>query len=251
MDSNRFQLEICCGDLESVAIAVDSGANRVELCSSLATGGLTPSAGRIRNAVNNRKATAIHVLIRPREGDFLYSPDEIDTMLTDIDTCRRLGAQGIVIGALNADGSVDTETCRKLIDASGSMSVTFHRAFDLCNNPQQAMEQIIALGCDRILTSGCAPTALDGVDTLANPHRQAAGRIKILAGSGVNPANAAEIVQRSGVRELHASARSPRQSLMKFRHEGVAMGSPESDEYTRMVTDQSTVISLLNILNTL
>lgn len=243
------KLEICCGDLESVKAAVGGGADRIELCSALAVGGLTPSAGMIRSALSMRGSAAIHVLIRTREGDFLYTHDEVEAMLYDIETCRRLGAQGVVIGALRSDGTIDVDVCRRLVAAASGMSITFHRAFDLCNDPLKAIEDIIATGCDRILTSGCAPTATEGIPMLKKLNAISSGRIVILAGSGINPGNAESILTLAGVNELHASARSPMISHMEYRHEGVSMGNPDSDEYTRMTTDASTVTQLANIIH--
>jgi len=243
------KLEICCGDLQSVEAAVAGGADRIELCSSLATGGLTPSHGMIRQALCLRGQAAVHVLIRPREGDFLYTPAEIEAMLEDIQMCRREGVQGIVIGALNPDGTIDMDTCGLMANEAGDMNVTFHRAFDLCKNPVSALEDVIAIGCNRILTSGCAPSALEGAAMLHQLNSLAAGRITIMAGSGVSPENASEILSLTGVNELHASARSMQASRMTFRHNGVAMGNANSNEYSRLMTDSLIVKQLAKILH--
>lgn len=251
------KLEICCGDINSVRAALNGGADRVELCSGLEAGGLTPSIGLIRGAVSCRnemtstgsdKKMLIHVLIRPREGDFLYTEDEIDIMTDDIDAAKKAGADGVVIGALLPDGSIDMEACRKMAAHANGMNLTFHRAFDLCSDADKALEQLIELGCNRVLTSGQAPTAQAGIEMLKHLNELAAGRITILAGSGVNPANANIIITGSGVKELHASARSKIPSKMEFRNEGVAMGAPDRDEYSRKTTDQSIVRQLSNII---
>ncbi|MBP3537916.1 MAG: copper homeostasis protein CutC [Muribaculaceae bacterium] len=246
---SRGRLEICCGDFSSVVTAIAGGADRVELCSGLDAGGLTPSAGFIEAAVAERGKAAVHVLIRPREGDFLYSAKEIEIMESDIAAARAAGAQGVVIGALNSDGSVDTATCRRLINAAGGLSVTFHRAFDMTSDPARALEEIIALGCDRILTSGCAPTAAEGAEMLRRLNETAAGRIIILGGCGVVPTNAAAIIASTGLTELHASARSSVESLMTFRNSNVAMGAAGSDEFSRKSTDISKVRLLAETLH--
>lgn len=234
------QLEICAADMHSVHAAADGGANRVELCSGLAEGGMTPSAGFVAAALKVH-SIRVHVLIRPRPGDFLYNEEEVDAMIADIKLMRSIGAHGVVIGALTPDGDVDVNVCAKLMAEAGEMSVTFHRAFDLVRSPKDALEQIMELGCDRILTSGCAASALQGAQTLADLQKQADDRLIILAGGGVSPDNAAEIMQKSGVHELHASARAPLASEMRHKHEGVSMGSAGSDEYTRMTTNSDIV----------
>ena len=228
-------LEVCAGDIASVVAATAGGAERVELCQALSSGGITPSVGFIK-ASRRISDIKIHVLIRPREGDFVYSDDEVCLMADDISIARSCGADGVVIGALLPDGRVDSDTCRRLVDAAGDMNVTFHRAFDLVRDPFEALEDVIALGCNRILTSGLAPDALAGCDMLARLHKAAAGRITILAGCGVTSSNAAEILRRSGCREIHASARRNVDSLMTFMRQGVAMGTPGVDEYIRKST---------------
>ena len=237
-------LEVCAGDIQSVKNAAAGGAARVELCSGLSEGGLTPSEGLVRAAMQV-PGIKVNVLIRPRQGDFLYSEDEVEIMLSDIRRCRGLGVNGVVIGALTPDGDVDCEICARLIEAACGLSITFHRAFDLVRDPMQALEDVVKLGCDRILTSGCAPSAIGGVETLKQLQQQADGRIVILAGGGVNPGNARDIIERSGVRELHASARSLVESLMRYRSEGISMGAPGSDEYARPETDTKIVSEIV------
>lgn len=238
-------LEVCCGDIRSVYAAKAGGARRIELCTALSEGGVTPSAGLIREAVRSGIQT-VHVLIRPRGGDFLYNEEEIRVMETDIRNAVSAGVHGVVIGALTADGRIDTAACRRLIAAAGSgISVTFHRAFDLCHDPHEALEDIIRLGCDRVLTSGLAPSALEGAETLRQLNRQAAGRITILAGGGVTPANALEILSATGVTELHASAKTTVGSLMQFRRGSVSMGAADRDEYSRQETDTSVVSAII------
>ena len=242
-------LEICAGSVESAIAARDGGAQRIELCAALEAGGVTPSAGLIEQA---RKVEGIklNVLIRPRGGDFLYDWHEAACMEQDIYTCKQLGVDGVVIGALTADGDIDTPLCRRLIATASGMSVTFHRAFDMCRNPKEALEELIALGCDRVLTSGQAATAEAGIPLLKELVEQAAGRISIMPGCGVSSINAAKIVQSTGAGEIHASARTNVGSGMKFRHGGVSMGSPGCDEYARKETCKEEVAAIIEKLRT-
>lgn len=243
------KLEICCGDIQSCRAAVDGGADRIELCSALAVGGLTPSKALIEAAVSIRRSTDIHVLIRPREGDFLYSPDEVAIILEDIRTAREAGAQGVVIGALNADGSIDMDATRVMVEMAGEMNVTFHRAFDLSRDLKESLESVISAGCNRVLTSGGAPTALDGASVLKELNEISDRRITILGGCGVSPENALQILEESGICELHASARSVIKSSMTFQRNGVAMGKSDAEEYSRMTTDINKVKLLSEIIH--
>ena len=201
-------VEICAGDIQSARAAVQGGAQRIELCSALSLDGLTPSAGLIQ-AARGLEGIKLHVLIRPREGNFVYDASETEIMLHDISLAHQLGADGVVIGALTPDGDIDIPTCRRLIEAAEGMQVTFHRAFDRARNPQRALEEIIALGCTRLLTSGQAPTAEAGIPLLRELVHQANGRIIIMPGAGVNPANARRILDATGANEIHGSFRSP------------------------------------------
>lgn len=246
MTGRKF--EICCGDLESVRAAVNGGADRVELCSALAVGGLTPSKAFIDAAIAVRRNTDIHVLIRPREGDFLYSPDEVAIMLEDIRTAKEAGAQGVVIGALNADGSIDKAATRMMVEMAGDMNVTFHRAFDLSRDLKESLEAIISTGCNRVLTSGGTFSAIEGAATLKELNEQAGDRITILGGCGVTPENARQILELTGLHELHASARSQVKSQMTYQRDGVAMGKSDSEEYSRLTTDINKVKLLAEII---
>lgn len=236
-------LEICTGSIESVLAAKAGGAQRVELCSALAEGGVTPSVGLMREA-RQVEGIKMNVLIRPRGGDFLYSEEEIRIMEADIRAAREVGADGVVIGALTKEGNVDMPACRRLVAAAGEMSVTFHRAFDMVRDMDKALEDVIALGCDRILTSGLMPTAEEGIANLAKLVEKANGRISIMPGSGVSPANAAKIVLATGAGEIHASARSSRASQMEYRNPDVTMGAKDADEYARKETD-SIIVSMI------
>jgi copper homeostasis protein len=180
----------------------------------------------------------LFVLIRARGGDFVYSDAEADLMVYDAGVARELGADGVVVGALCTDGSLDLELTRRLVEAARPIAVTFHRAFDVCRDPAQALEELIALGVDRVLTSGQAATAADGSATIARLVRQAAGRIEILAGGGVNEENAAALFAATGVREIHARCASPRPTAMQYRNPQVTFQrSVVPDEGVRMVTD--------------
>jgi copper homeostasis protein len=241
-------LEICAGSVESAVAARDGGAKRIELCAALEIGGVTPSAGLIAEA-RKIDGLVLNVIIRPRGGDFLYNEYEVACMLQDIRTCKELGADGVVIGALTADGDIDTVICKQLIAATEGMSVTFHRAFDMCRDSKKALEELIELGCNRVLTSGQAATAQAGIPLLKELMEQAAGRIIIMPGCGVSSANAAAILQATGAIEIHASARQSVGSGMLFRHSGVSMGNPDSDEFARKETDVNEVKAIVTSIS--
>ena len=212
MKTVDFKFEVCANGVESCIEAQKGGADRAELCASIPEGGTTPSYGEIKQARAMLTSTRLHVIIRPRGGDFVYSPLEAARMITDIGVARSLGADGVVFGALTAGGDVDKALCARLMEAARGMSVTFHRAFDCCRNPGQALEDIIALGCDRLLTSGQQPSAEEGTELLRRLNEQAAGRIILLAGCGVNENNIERIHRETGIREFHFSAREPQPS---------------------------------------
>lgn len=203
------KIEVCCTSVDDVMEAYYGGAIRVELCSAISCGGVTPSHGLIMEAVAAAASRIkVNVLIRPREGSFVYSPSEFRSMISDIEFCRSAGVDGVVIGALTPEGSIDINNCRRMVEAAGGMSVTFHRAFDVCIDPELALEQIVELGCDRILTSGQQPKALTGAELISRLVKQAAGRIIIMPGSGINPENISEIERITGAEEFHSTARS-------------------------------------------
>lgn len=246
-----IDLEICCSDLASITAARRGGASRIELCTGLAEGGLTPSASLIRAAVSSG-IRHVNVLIRPRSGDFLYSEEEILLMEEDIRLAVASGVSGIVTGVLTPDGDIDSVACSRLIaaarkNAGRHINVTFHRAFDLSKDYRKSLEDIIALGCDCLLTSGLASTAEKGIPMLRQITELAAGRLTIMAGSGVNPDNAADIIAATGVGAIHSTARKPQASLMRFRRPGVPMGIPGADEYAPLSTSAELVAALLSI----
>jgi len=197
--------EACCPSLEAVRAAFRTGARRIELCERLEIGGVTPSEELLRAALA-ATPLPVNVLIRPRGGDFVYDEAEVQAMLESIRLCRSLGANGVVIGALTPSGAVDLPVMRRLVAAAkGDLSVTFHRAFDETADPSAALEDIIALGCDRLLTSGHAPDAFAGRALIGALVRQAAGRIVVMAGCGVRPGNIGQIARETGAPEFHSS----------------------------------------------
>lgn len=200
-------LEVCTGNLASVIAAVKGGAERIELCSALSLDGLTPSIGLLKYVRQTYPQLKIHVLIRSCEGGFVYSKDDLETMLLDIHEASAY-ADGIVCGALTPEGDIDTEALRLMVEASEGKPFTFHRAFDKCRNPQEALEQIIDAGCKRILTSGQQPSAEQGIPLLHKLNKQADGRIIIMPGGGVNEKNARLILDQTGCIEIHGSCSS-------------------------------------------
>lgn len=240
-------IEVCANSVESAVKAQEGGAYRVELCAGIPEGGTTPSYGEIAVARKLLAHTRLHVIIRPRGGDFLYSPLEEEIMAHDIDMATRLGADGVVIGCLKADGSIDTDMAGRLLEHVGKgMSVTFHRAFDMCRDPMEALEQIAGLGIDRILTSGQEATAEQGIPLLRQLVERAAGRIVIMPGCGVNAGNIDKIARETGAEEFHLSARSSVGSGMVYRNRRVSMGGTvHIDEYSRDVTDPAKVRAVL------
>ena len=243
------KLEICCGSYYSAQVAQKAGAYRVELCSGLGEGGLTPSIGLVR-AVCALDGLVHHVLIRPRGGDFLYTEAEKHIILDDIATCIEAGADGVVVGALDADGQIDLAFLHECVKQANGHAVTFHRAFDLCAEPLLALHQIADAGCSRILTSGQASTAEAGIPMLRRLVEEAPSTLTIMPGCGVNATNAAHILSQTGATEIHASARQALPSQMRFRHQGVSMGKADVDEYATLETSPESVKQILQVLKT-
>lgn len=239
-------IEICCADIESVEAAKEGGADRIELCAALEIGGLTPSSGLISEAVRIMGGERVNVLIRPRGGDFVYSCSEFRVMEADIAEAVALGAGGIVMGALTPCGEPDLRLLEEIRRRFPEVTFTFHRAFDLSADPFESAKAIRAAGFDRILTSGLAPTALEGAQTIRRLVEEAGGAIEIMAGSGVTPENLTELISLTGVRAVHASAKMKRQSQCSGRGKGISMGSRDGDDYTRMVTSAETVKELIS-----
>jgi copper homeostasis protein len=218
-------LEIVAYSYASAKAAAMGGADRIELCENTAEGGTTPSLGTIE-AVRKIDGVKLHVMIRPRGGDFLYDKDEFSIMLRDTEVARKAGADGIVIGILKSDATVDVERCRQLVGAAGSMNVTFHRAFDWASRPLEALEDIVQTGCNRILTSGQKPNALAGAQRIAELVKASQGRLSIMAGGGVNESNVSEIIRLTGVTEVHGSMRGAQHTRMEIRPPDVSLGAP-------------------------
>ena len=239
-------LEICVESLESALAAQRGGAQRIELCTALSEGGLTPSAGLI--AACSRLEVECFVMIRPRGGDFLYSDSEFALMKDDIRHSRELGADGIVLGILNADGTVDVERTRTLVELAAPAPVTFHRAFDMTPDLDEALEAVIATGAMRILTSGGSNSVPEGLDAITRIVQRAADRIHIMPGSGIRPGNITHIARTTGAREFHSSARGSHASEMQFRKPGIAMGDSAEREYTLYEASEETVRALAQAL---
>ncbi|MBQ7205069.1 MAG: copper homeostasis protein CutC [Muribaculaceae bacterium] len=250
MRRDEFMVEVCANGVESCLAAQEGGADRVELCAGIPEGGTTPSYGEIKVARRVLTTTRLHVIIRPRGGDFLYSDLEVERMAADIAVCRELGVDGVVFGCLRTDGSIDVEKNRYLMDCAKGMSVTMHRAFDRAADPEQALEEIISLGFDRILTSGQQPKAIQGADLLARLNRLAAGRIILMAGSGVTEDNIAELRAKTGLHEFHFSGRESQPSAMRYVNPNLYMGRPGANEaaldYTTARRVQATIAQLLD-----
>lgn len=239
-------IEICANSAQSCVEAEAGGATRVELCAGIPEGGTTPSYGEIRTAQSLTTTIDINVIIRPRGGDFLYTQPEIQAMMYDIEMCKQLNVHGVVFGCLTKDGDIDTGLMRKLIDAAKPLSVTCHRAFDVCRDPFKALEQLIDLGCDRILTSGQQPDAVKGIPLIAELVKRAGDRIIIMPGCGVRENNIARIEAETRAKEFHTSARSIVYSKMEYRNENVPMGSSTvSSEFETVETDRKKVAVFL------
>ncbi|WP_316835342.1 copper homeostasis protein CutC [Pedobacter nutrimenti] len=238
-----INMEVCANSVRSALAAQEGGAIRVELCDNLPEGGTTPSYAQILLA-KKMLSLQVYPIIRPRGGDFLYNDLEFELMKEDIQVCKSLNCDGVVIGILNTDGSIDKERCKVLVDLAKPLPVTFHRAFDMSNDLEKALEDVIETGCERILTSGGESSALKGVETLAKLIKKAAGRIRIMPGAGISETNIEEIIQKTGATEFHASARTAVASKMNFKNEQATMGS-SSDEYSYLLTNSETVKNMI------
>ena len=242
-----MKCELCAYSVESCIAAARLGLDRVELCASPAEGGVTPSYAAIER-VAAVKGIDLSVMIRPRGGDFLYSDEEFQTMLADIAVARKAGATGVVFGILTPDGKVDVNRTRALVEAANGLETTFHRAIDMTEDYDAALDAIIDAGCSRVLTSGGYDKAADGIEAIARAVSRAAGRIEIMAGSGVGSANAAALAA-TGVDALHFSAKKMIAGKMLYRNPRISMGgSAEVDEYALRVVDEEEVVKILNLV---
>lgn len=210
-------LEICVFNTATAIEAEQAGADRIELCENYANGGTTPSYGYLKT-VREKISIPVFPMIRPRGGDYFHSKDEIEIIRKDILLCKELGYDGVVFGLLNQDGTIDKENTARLVEAAYPLDVTFHRAFDRCKNPLEALETIIECGCTRILTSGQHPKVTDGLTLVKQLVEQANDRIIIMPGSGLNSSNVKNIVDTAGVNEVHTSARIRVSSTTQFQN---------------------------------
>lgn len=241
-----MEIEVCAYSLESCLAAQGAGANRVELCAAMYDGGTTPPAGMIRLA-RELLNIELYVMIRPRGGDFLYSELEFRQMKEDLSFAKSCGADGVVIGLLDEEGRVDVVRTRELVELAAPMKVTFHRAFDMTADYHRALEDVICSGCYRILTSGQSNTAPEGIGVLQELVRESAGRIRIMAGSGVSGDNA-RLLAATGIDALHLSGKSSRDSLMKYRNPSVFMGGvPGIPEYEIVYSDREKVSQVVQL----
>jgi copper homeostasis protein len=241
--TDRILIEVCVDSTASAMAAERGGARRLELCGDLLEGGITPSAGMIER-VRARVSIALQVMIRPRGGDFCYTADEFEIMCHDVETAKRLGADGVVFGILEADGNVDKTRSRRLVELARPLKVTFHRAFDMSADLFCALENVCATGADHILTSGGQQTALGGLQTIAELVKAAKGRIAIMPGGGVGEDNARRLLEESGAREIHAGLVSGVDSPMRFRNPQISMGSAPGREYQRFLVLEENVRNL-------
>jgi copper homeostasis protein len=237
----KFKLEVIGFTIESCLIAQAAGAHRIELCDNPSEGGTTPSYGFIK-AAREKLTIELYPIIRPRGGDFLYSKSEFEIMKTDIQICKDLGCNGVVIGILLADGRVDKDRCKQLVDIAYPMGVTFHRAFDRTIDPFKALEDIIAIGCERILTSGQKPSVNEGVQLLVDLVKQANERIIIMPGSGVRADNIVTLANETNAIEFHTSARIYTNSKMEFINKSM------NEQLTTVATDGNEIKKIIELL---
>ena len=244
----NFKLEICVDNVESAIDSQNAGADRIELCNNLIEGGTTPGFGTI--ALTRKNLTiGLNVIIRPRGGDFLYTDLEYDIMRRDIEICGECGADGIVLGILRSDGTIDLERTAKLIELAHPMEATFHRAFDMCSDPIKGLEDVISTGATRLLTSGQKDKAQDGVEMISRLVKKAGNRIIIIPGSGISDLNIASIACSTAAKEFHLTGRKIIDSEMIFRKQNISMGGSSGiTEFSRKVADPDMIRSIINIL---
>ncbi len=243
-DSSQYIIEIATSDFSTTKSAVEGGADRIELCANLAEGGTTPSFGTIKQC-REAFSVSLYPIIRPRGGDFLYTKDEFQIMLQDVKLCKQLGCDGIVIGLLNMDGTIDIVRTSAIVEASYPLGVTFHRAFDRCKDPFEALEQLIEIGCERILTSGQQSSVMDGAELVAELNKKADERVIIMPGSGVRMENIKMLAEKTGCVEFHSSLRGKERSKMEFVQEAF---KDSGESYMNNAIDAEEVKSLRNAL---
>jgi copper homeostasis protein len=242
-----MNLEICVDSVQAAIAAERGGAGRIELCSDLVEGGITPSAGLIAS-VRRHVGIALFVMIRPRGGDFCYTDVEFELMQEEIKYARELGADGVVLGLLDEQGQVDVPRTRQLVEFAGSLPVTFHRAIDMTPNPITALQHVLETGATRILTSGGAANVTRGIRQITRMVEDANGRITIMPGGGISPVNIANLALATGATEFHASEKKAFPSPVRFRKQGVMMGEIRDREYTLYSVQEEDVRALARAL---
>lgn len=244
MSVEKFVIEIATTDYESTKAAVAGGADRIELCTALSEGGITPSMGLIKQCRSDF-AVALFPIIRPRSGDFLYTEAEFEIIKQDAQLCKETGCDGVVIGFLNSDGTINKKRTAEIVDLVYPLEVTFHRAFDRCRDPFEAMEVLIETGCQRILTSGLQPVATQGMALLKSLVQKAADRIIIMPGSGVRAENIKEVAAQTGAVEFHSSLKTKAASKMLYRQPAFAQSE---ESYTHTTVQSKDVVQLRRAL---
>lgn len=245
----KITFEACVDSVESSLNAQQGGADRIELCADLLEGGITPSYAMLK-LVMEKLTIPVNVLVRPRGGDFLYTDNEFEVMKKDIEFCKQIGVNGVVIGILNDDGTVDKIRTQELIEAARPMSVTFHRAFDMTRDPLEALNTLIELGVDRLLTSGQEADVYKGIPTLQKMVEYADNRIVIMPGGGVTETNIKEVVEKTGANEIHASARERVRSKMKYVNPKTSMSNSRNMQgYDLMITSAERIRAMINAIS--
>lgn len=246
---NRRKLEVCCYTAQSAILAEEAGAHRIELCDNFAEGGTTPSFATIMHVIEKLQIP-VNVIVRPRGGDFLYSELEYEIIKEDVRKIKDLGANGLVVGFLTADGEIDLQRIKEVKEIAGAMEVTFHRAFDMCSNPFKALHQLIEVGITRILTSGTQNTAMEGVKLISQLVKKAQGNISIMPGSGVNDKNISMLMQQTNANEYHSSAKTFIQGKMQYQNEWVSMSAKVcSEEFRYISVDQEQIRNMVSIIS--
>ncbi|KAA3612434.1 MAG: copper homeostasis protein CutC [Planctomycetota bacterium] len=249
MTDSQLLCEICLDSVACVQAAEAGGAHRVELCANLVEGGTTPSPGMVRLAMEST-SLPIMVMVRPRGGDFCYSDLEFEVMKRDVDQWRKMGVHGVVFGLLKPDGRIDLSRTAELVELARPMEVTFHRAFDMCRDPHQGLEDLVIAGVDRVLTSGQEASVVEGAPLIRKLLAQAADRLVVMPGAGLEPENIRAVVEETGAKEVHFTAFRHFESPMAYRNPRCFMGAHHPPgEYERMVTDPRLVAEFLGALN--
>ena len=241
-------LEICCFSAESAIKAAKAGADRIELCDNYSEGGTSPSYGAVKRTLDQLEIP-VNVIVRPRGGDFLYSPFEYEIVKEDVRALKELQANGVVIGFLQPNGDIDLEKTREMVELAGPMEVTFHRAFDMCRNPLKALEQLKDTGITRILTSGARYNVTEGIDLLTELVQNAGDALSIMPGCGVNVHTLPQLIEETHAREYHSASKMFEESRMTYFNPDVSMGGVDTvDEYQQVAVDEDSIKAMVKIL---